>query len=173
MHGSRDMRTHGLVGAIALYLGLLAAVFVAFSASLYWLLQPSIAHNPGLTVYEPPPATVLASAPARAVSPSQTVEPTADLVAAQYAPDESSQPAVKTETVPPKPAVATTKTEPVAPVLKPKVQDRRIAKRPPRERTAARQSQPQDPRSAYAATSDSRRSWTWSEAVDRGFLPQF
>jgi len=39
--------------------GILLAAYAGFFLALYWLMQPSVAANPGLAAYRPPPKTVV------------------------------------------------------------------------------------------------------------------
>ena len=173
MSGLHAIRSDGLAGAIGL-VGLFISPFVGFAAGLYWLLQPSIAHNAGLTAYNPPPGTVVAYAPAR--PPSQAAEPDAAAAIARHElQTQPADPEAKIEE-PPKPAVAVMKAEPVAPTVKPNRKERKVVKRPQPVRTVSPVRSPaqRNPTSAYAASPEfSGRTSTWTDAVDRGFIRQF
>src|SRR5438445_13759604 len=55
--------------------GIILAAYVGFFVALYWLMQPSVAANPGLAPYRPPPKTVVhyADSPWVPRAPSQTL----------------------------------------------------------------------------------------------------
>ncbi len=157
----RPKHNEGVTGALGLYLGVFLSIFAAFAASLYWLLQPSVNHNPGVAAYQPPPATVLASAPARPfahVAEHPAITPTAR-------PDDLAQARAE------EPAVAEVKPEqPPAPVAEVKKKKRKAAKR----------RRLRDPMSDYAQygngyrRGDGYRSWNWRHAERRGgFRPWF
>src|SRR5215475_4640525 len=44
---------------LATAIGIILAAYVGFFVALYWLMQPSVAANPGLAAYRPPPKTVV------------------------------------------------------------------------------------------------------------------
>ena len=171
MSGLHAIRSDGLAGAIGL-VGLFISPFVGFAAGLYWMLQPSIAHNAGLTAYHPPPGTVIAYAPAR--PQSQVAEPdAAAAIAGHELQTQPSNPEAKIEE-PPKPAEAVMKAEPAAPTVKPNRKERKIAKRPQSVRAVSKVRSPRNPTAAYAASPEFRsRTSTWTDAVDRGFIRQF
>jgi hypothetical protein len=159
MKGSRAIQTDGLTGALALYLGLFLSVFFVFAAGLYWLLQPTVNHNPGLSAYKAPPATVLASVPAW--PPGQAIVAAADAPAAK---PEPAQPVAQANTGEP-PAAEAKAMEPAAPAAEVKKTARKIAKRPRRSR---------DPMADYAARYDNGFR-PWSQAAQRpgGLRPWF
>jgi hypothetical protein len=173
MSGLHAIRSDGLAGAIGL-VGVFVSPFAGFAAGLFWLLQPSIADNAGLTAYNPPPGTVVGYAPAR--PPSQAAEPGAAAAIARH--ELQKQPSdleAKIEE-PPKPAVAVMNAKPVAPTVKPNKKKRKVVKRPQPVRTVSPVRSPvqRNPTSAYAASPEfSRRPSTWIDAVDRGFIRQF
>jgi hypothetical protein len=49
------MKVTGLAAAVGIILG----AYASFFFGLYWLMQPSVATNPGLAGYRPPPKTVV------------------------------------------------------------------------------------------------------------------
>src|SRR5258708_34411209 len=55
--------------------GILLAAYAGFFLALYWLMQPSVAANPGLAAYRPPPKTVVhyADSPWVPPAPSQAL----------------------------------------------------------------------------------------------------
>src|SRR5262244_2078896 len=62
--------------------GIILAAYVGFFVDLYWLMQPSVAANPGLAAYQPPPKTVVRYADSPWVPPP----PSEALVRAQAEP---------------------------------------------------------------------------------------
>src|SRR5262244_854645 len=50
--------------------GIILAAYVGFFVDLYWLMQPSVAANPGLAAYQPPPKTVVRYADSPWVPPA-------------------------------------------------------------------------------------------------------
>ena len=67
--------------------GFILAAYVGFFVALYWLMQPSVAANPGLAAYQPPPKTVVRyadspwvpPAPSEALAIPAATEPAAEL----------------------------------------------------------------------------------------------
>jgi hypothetical protein len=168
------IRSDGLAGAIGL-VGLFVSLFAGFAAGLYWLMQPSIAHNAGLTAYNPPPGTGVGYALAR--PPSQAADPGVGAagIARHELQKQPSDPEAKIEE-PPKPAVAVMNAEPAAPIVRPNKKKRKVVKRPQPVRTVSPVRSPvqRNPTSAYAASREfSSRTSTWIDAVDRGFIRQF
>jgi len=49
----------GLAIALVTNLGVYAGVSLCFAAAVYWLMQPTVVGNPGLTAYKPLPGTVV------------------------------------------------------------------------------------------------------------------
>jgi hypothetical protein len=56
---------YGLAAAVGILLG----IYAGFFFGLYWFMQPSVAANPGLAAYQPPPKTVVRYADAPWVPP--------------------------------------------------------------------------------------------------------
>jgi hypothetical protein len=174
MKRSYPTRTNGLEGALGLYLGLFICLFVAFAGGLYWLLQPTIKNNPGLRVYQPPPATVAGQMPGG--KPYRTVLPAAREVAApRPSPAAATKPTAETTQEQPADAVAEANQENVKPAAQERKKPRRSANRPQRSRAAQRHGQERDPRQDYAGQGRNdrpswQRSWTYRQAVDRGFI---
>ena len=54
-----------ILNALAVTVGLTAALFLL----LYWLMQPKVFENPGLTAYQPPPGTRLEPPPRASDAP--------------------------------------------------------------------------------------------------------
>jgi hypothetical protein len=169
-------RTNGLEGAIGLYLGLFICIFAAFAGGLYWLLQPTVRNNPGLRVYQPPPATVAGAMPGG--RPSRIAVPVAREVAApRPSPAEKADPAAEKARERPARAVASQeRVKPAAHKAK-KKKPRQTASRLQRNRVAQQRRRGRDPLQDYAGagrSSNSRpswqRSWTYRQAVDRGFI---
>src|SRR6266481_166905 len=68
--------------------GILLAAYAGFFLALYWLMQPSVAANPGLAAYRPPPKTVVhyADSPWVPAAPSEALAiPAATAPAAEVA----------------------------------------------------------------------------------------
>jgi hypothetical protein len=67
--------------------GILLAAYAGFFLALYWLMQPSVAANPGLAAYRPPPKTVVhyadspwvPPAPSEALAIPAATEPAAEV----------------------------------------------------------------------------------------------
>jgi hypothetical protein len=122
-------------------------MFVAFAGGLYWLLQPTEKYNSALRVYQPPPATVASEM--RRGKPSRIAAPAARAVA-----------------------------EGIQEQIKPATQEKQKLKRSvnlrPPSRLARRHGRERDPLQDYANNRPSwQRSWTYRQAVDRGFIRPF
>ena len=141
-------------GPLALYSFFILLVFGGFAGAMYYQLTPSRMPNPGLAAYAPPPATVLASAPARAMPAPQ---PIGDVAQAK---PEPATPEVKD--TPAAPVVEAN--EPPPPVVHKKPPTRKVAKRHKRERNA--RSRRHNPRLDYAAQprNSGFGSWGWNSA---------
>jgi hypothetical protein len=48
-----------LTVALGINLGVYAGIVACFAAGLFWLMQPKVLQNHGLTAYKPPPGTVV------------------------------------------------------------------------------------------------------------------
>ena len=55
---------------LAAAIGTVLAAYAGFFLALYWLMQPSVAANPGLAEYRPPPKTVVRYADSPWVPPA-------------------------------------------------------------------------------------------------------
>jgi hypothetical protein len=174
MRSSYPTRTNGLEGALGLYLGLFICMFVAFAGGLYWLLQPTVKNNPGLRVYQPPPATVAGAMPGG--KPSRIVVPAAREVAVPGRPPaERANPTAEKAREQPAQAVVEASPEHIKPAAQEKKKPRRSANQPRRSRVAQRRGRERDPLQDYAGQSSNsrpswQRSWTYRQAVDRGFI---
>ncbi len=81
--GPGTYEDYRLAGAV----GILLAAYAGFFLALYWFMQPSIAANPGLAAYRPPPKTVVhyadspwvPPAPSEALAIPAATEPAAEV----------------------------------------------------------------------------------------------
>jgi len=89
----------GLAIALVTNLGVYAGIALCFAAAVYWLMQPTVIGNPGLTAYKPLPGTVVIHA-SSTWAPSGPPELPAQFVAEEPATEvvESAAIAPKLET---------------------------------------------------------------------------
>jgi hypothetical protein len=100
---SRFADAAAVTGAFAASFGMLAALVFGF----FWLMQPTVAKNPGPAAYQPPPKTVVSSVPWTPPPPSTDRE----IMAASGVRD----PAQSTPVLPPKSEAATAQARANAP----------------------------------------------------------
>jgi hypothetical protein len=154
MQYARTKAAVSSAGPLALYCFFILLVFGGFAGALYYQLTPTRMPNPGVGAYAPPPATVLASAPARA---TPLPEPVGDVAQGKPAP---VTPEIKD--TPPAPVVEAN--DPPPPAVQETPPKRKVAKRPKRERNA--KSRQRNPRLDYAAQPHNNGfgSWGWNRA---------
>jgi hypothetical protein len=100
---SRFADAAAVTGSFAASFGMLAALAFGF----FWLMQPTVAKNPGLAAYQPPPKTVVSSVPWTPPPPSTDRE----IMAASGVRDAAQN----TPVLPPKGEVATAQARAAAP----------------------------------------------------------
>ena len=59
---------------LAVAVGIVLAAYAGFFLTLYWLMQPTVAANPGLAAYRPPPKTIVRYADSPWVPPAPSEE---------------------------------------------------------------------------------------------------
>jgi hypothetical protein len=91
----------GLGIGLTIYLGVCVGLAACFAAGLYWLMQPSVFPNPGLTAYKPPPNFVVTFT--GSASPSMPPAPLPD-PPATVSPEPAVEAAIVTNVTPKKEA---------------------------------------------------------------------
>ena len=64
-----------LAVALGFNVGVYAGIVACFAAGLFWLMQPKVLQNQGLTAYKPPPGTVVIYADPARLPPAPSEPP--------------------------------------------------------------------------------------------------
>jgi hypothetical protein len=95
-----------LAFALGINVGVYAGIVACFAAGLFWLMQPKVLQNQGMSAYKPPPGAVVIYADPTRVPPALSEPPEPETVGmAEPSPAIVESPAAATQS----PAVATKK----------------------------------------------------------------